>query len=124
MARRCDVCMAKQQQAMSHEPKACHAALRSGFGFLGKRWNGVIIGTLANGPARFSELRRAIDGISDSVLSGRLAELGGGGLVQRLVDEGPPIAVDYRLSPVGAALLPALRELTKWARHNLSAQSS
>ncbi|HEY5455908.1 MAG TPA: winged helix-turn-helix transcriptional regulator [Acidothermaceae bacterium] len=53
-----------------------------------------------------------------------MADLGGGGLVQRLVDEGPPIAVDYRLSPVGAALLPALRELTKWARHNLSAQSS
>lgn len=115
--------MVRQPQEVTHEPKACDAALRRAFGFLGKRWNGVIIGTLANGPAGFSELKRAVDGISDSVLSERLAEFGGAGLVQRLVDEGPPIAVDYRLTLAGEALLPALQELTKWAQHNLPAQS-
>ncbi len=108
---------------LTHEPRACDAALRRAFGFLGKRWNGVIIGTLANGPAGFSELKRAVDGISDSVLSERLAELAGAGLVQRSVDEGPPIAVDYRLTSAGEALLPALQELTKWAAANLPAQS-
>jgi DNA-binding HxlR family transcriptional regulator len=112
-----------REQALTHEPRACDAALRRAFGFLGKRWNGVIIGTLANGPSGFSELKRAVDGISDSVLSERLVELCGAGLVQRSVDEGPPIAVDYRLTSAGDALLPALRELTKWATDNLPAQS-
>ncbi|HEY3925050.1 MAG TPA: helix-turn-helix domain-containing protein [Acidothermaceae bacterium] len=112
-----------REQGVTHEPQACDAALRRAFGFLGKRWNGVIIGTLANGPAGFSELKRAVDGISDSVLSERLVELCGANLVQRTVDEGPPIAVSYRLTGASEALLPALRELTKWATDNLPAQS-
>jgi DNA-binding HxlR family transcriptional regulator len=102
-----------------HEPRACDAALARAFGFLGKRWNGVLLGTLISGPAGFSELRRAVAGISDSVLSERLAELCKAGLVLRSVDEGPPVSVDYRLTPAGAALLPALNELTSWAAGNL-----
>jgi DNA-binding HxlR family transcriptional regulator len=99
----------------------CDAALARAFGFLGKRWSGVIIGTLAKGPAGFSELKRAVHGISDSVLSERLVELCGAGLVQRSVDEGPPIAVDYQLTPGGLAIMPALHELTTWAQKNLPA---
>ena len=102
-----------------HHPPVCDKALVRAFAFLGKRWNGVILGTLIEGVASFSELRRAVDGISDSVLSERLAELAGAGLVSRTVDAGPPVAVAYALTPSGAALLPALRELTTWARGNL-----
>jgi len=105
----------------AHEPRVCDAALSRAFGFLGKRWNGVLLGTLLEGPLGFSELRRAVAGISDSVLSDRLAELGKAGLVRRSVDEGPPVTVDYRLTPAGQALLPALRELTTWAEVNLPA---
>jgi DNA-binding HxlR family transcriptional regulator len=104
-----------------HEPRTCDAALARAFGFLGKRWNGVLLGTLTTGPAGFSELRRAVHGISDSVLSERLAELCGAGLVQRTVDEGPPVAVTYALTASGQALLPALQELTTWATENLPA---
>ncbi len=105
----------------AHEPRACDAALARAFGFLGKRWNGVILATLLGGPAGFSELRRAVVGISDSVLSERLTSLTGAGLVQRSVDEGPPIAVEYRLTPCGQGLLPALNELSRWAAENLPA---
>jgi DNA-binding HxlR family transcriptional regulator len=98
----------------------CDKALVIAFGFLGKRWNGVILGTLMDGAASFSELRRGVDGISDSVLSDRLTELATAGLVTRTVDEGPPIAVAYELTASGKALLPALTELTTWARSNLS----
>ena len=59
----------------------------------GKRWNGVVLGNLSEGPAGFRELSRAIDGISDSVLSDRLSDLAGAGLIARTVDEGPPLAV-------------------------------
>jgi DNA-binding HxlR family transcriptional regulator len=104
-----------------HEPQVCDAALTRAFGFLGKRWNGVILGTLALGPAGFSDLKRAVAGISDSVLSERLVELTGAGLVQRSVNEGPPVAVGYQLTESGRALLPALKELTEWAGTYLQA---
>lgn len=110
-----------RQVAVEHEARTCDAALARAFAFLGKRWNGVILGTLLSGPAGFAELRRAVHGISDSVLSERLTELTGAGLIQRTVDEGPPIAVAYALTASGKALLPALGELTTWASENLPA---
>src|SRR6201989_2408184 len=102
-----------------HEPRACESAWTRAFGFLGKRWNGVLLGTLVQGPAGFAELKRAVVGISDSVLSERLTELVGAGLVQRFVDEGPPLAVTYQVTPAGQALMPALTALTDWAAANL-----
>jgi DNA-binding HxlR family transcriptional regulator len=95
------------------------AALGRAFEFLGKRWNGVLLGTLRNGPAGFSELARAVDGISDSVLSDRLYDLAAAGLISRTVDEGPPLAVSYALTDRGKALLPALAQITLWAQEHL-----
>jgi DNA-binding HxlR family transcriptional regulator len=105
--------------ALEHEPRACDAALSRAFGFLGKRWNGVLLATLAYGPLGFSEVRRAVVGISDSVLSERLAELTKAGLITRTVESGPPVAVLYALTASGEALLPALAKLTEWAEQNL-----
>ncbi len=105
-----------------HEPRVCDAALARAFDFLGKRWNGVLLGTLQNGPAGFAELRRAVAGISDSVLSDRLGELTGAGLVVRTVEQGPPVSVSYALTRSGAALLPALTALTEWSAQNLTAE--
>lgn len=102
-----------------HEPRTCDTALAAAFAVLGKRWNGVLLGTLGDGPAGFVELRRAVGGISDSVLSERLAELMRSGLVQREVQVGPPLSTTYRLTEAGNELVPALVALTGWARANL-----
>jgi DNA-binding HxlR family transcriptional regulator len=106
---------------LGHEPRACDAALTRAFQFLGKRWNGVLLGTLVQGPAGFAELKRAVAGISDSVLSERLTELVGAGLIERRVDAGPPVAVTYHATEAGQALVPALEALTDWAATNLTA---
>jgi DNA-binding HxlR family transcriptional regulator len=95
------------------------AALGRAFELLGKRWNGVLLGTLRNGPAGYRELSRAVDGISDSVLSDRLSDLAAAGLITRTVDEGPPLAVSYALTDRGKALLPALQQITLWAQEHL-----
>jgi DNA-binding HxlR family transcriptional regulator len=100
-------------------PRACDAALTQAFGLLGKRWNGVIIGSVMEGPAGFAEIRRALGSISDSVLSERLAELTAADLLIREVDPGPPVGVRYRLAPRGVALVPVLLDLMAWARGNL-----
>ena len=94
-------------------------ALARAFRFLGKRWNAVVLGHLSAGPAGFRELSRAIDGISDSVLSDRLADLARGGLIVRTVDAGPPVTVTYRLTDRGRALMPALEQIAQWAQSHL-----
>jgi DNA-binding HxlR family transcriptional regulator len=103
----------------AHSPVSCDAALTQAFGLLGKRWNGMIMGSLMTGPAGFSEIRRGLGGISDSVLSERLSELTAAGLLVREVDPGPPVGVRYGLSPQGEALIPVLNDLKVWARGNL-----
>ncbi|MCW3818654.1 helix-turn-helix transcriptional regulator [Micromonospora sp. DR5-3] len=109
-----------QVSAAAH---ACDAGLARAFAFLGKRWNGMLLGVLANGPAGFAELARALPGISESVLSDRLGELCRVGLVSRTVREGPPVGVSYQLTDPGAALLPALDALARWAHDHLPAEA-
>jgi DNA-binding HxlR family transcriptional regulator len=101
-----------------HDAVMCDVALSRVFDFLGKRWNGLILGMLGGGPVGFAALARAVQGISDSVLSERLTELGRAGLVTRTVDVGPPVAVSYQLTESGRALLPAMRELIRWAEQH------
>src|ERR1700749_2889369 len=113
-----------RMRELDHEPRTCDAALTRAFTFLGKRWNGVLLGALVQGPAGFAELKRAVTGISDSVLSERLGEVSGAGLAQRTVEEGPPVAVTYRATPAGLALVPALNALTSWAEVNLPVGSA
>jgi DNA-binding HxlR family transcriptional regulator len=103
----------------AHTVTRCDAALSHAFGILGKRWNGMILGSLIEAPGGFAELRRGLGGISDSVLSDRLSELTAAGVVLREVDPGPPVAVRYRLTEAGEALAPVLNDLMTWAREHL-----
>jgi DNA-binding HxlR family transcriptional regulator len=95
------------------------AALVRAFDLLGKRWTGVVLGTLSGGPTGFRALARAVEGVSDSMLSDRLSEICDAGLVTRTVDPGPPISVAYELTNAGRALLPALEQISHWAEEHL-----
>jgi len=106
---------AQCQPGASAQCQRGDAALARAFGFLGKRWNAVILGILGEGPVGFRDLSRAIGPISDSVLSQRLTELAGARLITRTVEEGPPVGVSYSLAPCGEALLPALGQIARWA---------
>jgi DNA-binding HxlR family transcriptional regulator len=101
-----------------HDPTSCQALVPV-FALLGKRWTGLIVGTLMQGPTRFADICRLIPGVSERMLSERLNELIGAGLVERRVLCGPPVGVEYRLTPVGEALRPALDELGRWASEYL-----
>lgn len=90
------------------------------FELFGKRWTGLIVATLLPGPVHFADLRRAIPGISERMLSDRLMELASAGLIVREVDGGPPLRVAYRLTEAGRALEPALTELARWAETYLA----
>jgi len=91
---------------------------------IGKRWTGAVIRALLAGPARFNHLLVGIPGISDRVLTERLRELEMEGMVDRLVDPGPPVRVSYRLTPRGRALSPVIAAVDAWAADWLVSPSS
>jgi len=81
---------------------------------LGERWTLLILRELVLGGRRFSDLRRALPGVSTSVLAERLARLEARGLVaQRRLPPPAPAAL-YELGPNGRAFLPALVELARF----------
>ena len=108
---------------MAQECSGAGDALTRVFALLGKRWTGLILAVLMHdqGEARFAELRRAIPGISERMLSDRLTELAAAGLIVREVVPGPPLGVNYRLTTAGRALGPAMEALGVWAETHLLA---
>jgi DNA-binding HxlR family transcriptional regulator len=86
---------------------------------LADKWAVLIIGRLANGTMRFAELRRAIDGISQKMLTVTLRDLERDGLVNRKLYASVPPKVEYSLTPLGASLSDKAEELCRWAEANM-----
>jgi DNA-binding HxlR family transcriptional regulator len=85
---------------------------------IGDKWSMLVLGLLAGGPWRYSELRRAIDGISQRMLTLTLRGLERDGLVSRTVTPTTPPRVDYALTEVGRSLTVTIRELIEWAERH------
>ncbi len=83
---------------------------------LANRWTPQIITVLLAGRHRFSELRRAIPGISDKILSRRLAQLEQAGIVARFQYAEIPPRVTYELTDAGRALEPVIAAMDRWSR--------
>jgi DNA-binding HxlR family transcriptional regulator len=86
---------------------------------IGDRWTVLIIGVLGEGDARFSELRRRIEGISQKMLTQTLRGLERDGLVRRTVYPEVPVRVEYALTNAGRTLLEPLRALQEWSIEHL-----
>jgi DNA-binding HxlR family transcriptional regulator len=83
--------------------------------FIGKRWVGVILFVLLDGPARFNEILAGIPNLSDRLLTERLRELEAAGMVTREVQPGPPVRVIYALTDAGRSLSDIIRAVARWA---------
>ena len=85
------------------------------FALLGKRWNGLIIRVLLEGPKRFSDISHMIPQLSDRILAERFKELEAEGIIQRNVYPETPVRIEYQLTDKGAALKEVMNEVQKWA---------
>lgn len=90
-----------------------HAAIE----LLGARWSGAVLQALFTGSHRFADLRAAIPGVSDTMLTQRLRELEEAGLVERRVMPTSPVHVEYHLTQMGREAGPVLDAVIAWS-HN------
>ncbi|MCD1258260.1 helix-turn-helix transcriptional regulator [Paenibacillus athensensis] len=85
------------------------------FELIGKRWTGLIIRVLMNGPKRFKDISDMIPSMSDRMLSERFKELEASGIITRHVYPETPVRIEYELTEKGKGLEPVMDELQKWA---------
>jgi DNA-binding HxlR family transcriptional regulator len=83
---------------------------------LGDKWSLLVVELLGDGTKRFTELRQAIEGVSQRMLTLTLRRLERDGLVHRTVHPMVPPRVDYHLTALGASLLHAVGPLVAWTR--------
>src|SRR5688572_8708811 len=97
-------------------PDMAASGVETAFRMLEGRWKMIIIFHLFDRTVlRFSELERAIPGVSQKMLIQQLRELERDGIVQRTVYPEVPPKVEYRLTEWGQAMCPALDALLEWA---------
>jgi len=90
---------------------------------LGQQWNALILNVLLQGPLRFSELSERAQGPGDKVLSARLKELEGRGLLVRHVAAGPPVRVSYELTRTGRTFGELAQAIERWGRELVAAEA-
>ncbi|TDC61731.1 winged helix-turn-helix transcriptional regulator [Streptomyces hainanensis] len=92
---------------------------------VGDRWSMLLVILLGQRPHRYNELHRAIEGISQRMLTRTLRNLETDGLVRREVHPTVPPGVEYSLTPLGGTLLEPLSALADWAvRHEVEIEEA
>jgi DNA-binding HxlR family transcriptional regulator len=91
-------------------------AVRDVLSRVGDKWSVLVIVLLEDGPRRFSELRRTIEGVSQRMLTLTVRGLERDGLVKRTVQPTIPARVDYELTTLGRTLLEPVMALSQWAQ--------
>lgn len=100
----------------AYTPLSAAIDVEACFKLLEGRWKLVILFHLFDGQVqRFSDLEKRVTGISQKMLAQQLRQLEADGIVQRTVHSQVPPKVDYRMTPWGQALCPALDAMLKWA---------
>jgi len=88
---------------------------KSAFNILGKKWTGLILRVLQEGPMKFTDISNLIPEMSDKMLGERFRELETQGLITRKVYSTIPVRIEYELTDKGKGLKPALDEIQEWA---------
>jgi DNA-binding HxlR family transcriptional regulator len=79
-------------------------------------WAALLLALLEEAPLRFSELERRASGVGSKSLALRLKELKNAGVVERVVEAGPPLRVCYGLTPKGRAFGRVAMSIERWGR--------
>lgn len=100
-------------------PGAFVCGIDAAMDVIGGKWKVLILWALNERTHRFGELRRAVPGVTEKVLSSHLKELEDDGIVHREVYAEVPPRVEYSLTPLGLSLNAALEPLARWGRDHI-----
>lgn len=104
---------------ISHDPNSTGCRAVAGIlQRIGDKWTVLLVGLLSDGPMRFNEMKRAVNGISQRMLTLTLRGLERDGLVTRTVYPTVPPKVEYALTDLGKTLTETLSAIGNWARSN------
>ncbi|WP_413760759.1 winged helix-turn-helix transcriptional regulator [Streptomyces sp. MMBL 11-3] len=101
-----------------HDVYAAQCPCRSLLDLLANKWAALAIGALEDGPRRFGELQRRLQGVSPKVLTQTLRRLEDHGLLDRTVYPAVPLHVEYALTPLGRSAAVPLNALRSWVEEN------
>jgi DNA-binding HxlR family transcriptional regulator len=93
--------------------------VRQAADLLERRWQLSVLYAALTGALRFNEFADAVSGISPRMLSERLRELEGAGLIERTVIPSSPPAVEYRLTSRGRRLRPVIEAMREYASEGI-----
>ncbi|HEY0124956.1 MAG TPA: helix-turn-helix domain-containing protein [Rhizobium sp.] len=115
---------------MNKSPDNCETSSNCGLGYshglavtlriIGGKWKPMILYFLLNGPKRYGELKRAIEGVSHKMLIQQLKELEADRVLTRTDYKEVPPRVDYALTPLGRSLAAAIVPLCTWGTQNMA----
>ncbi|WP_125099246.1 winged helix-turn-helix transcriptional regulator [Leucobacter chromiireducens] len=86
---------------------------------LGDKWVVLILSALAEGPQRYSDLRRRIAGISQKMLTQTVRRLERDGILTRTVVATVPVTVTYAVTPLGRSLFAVVQPVKQWAEAHM-----
>lgn len=86
---------------------------------IGDKWTVLVLILLSDGPVRFNELRRRVNGVSQKMLSHTLKSMERDGLVHRRAIATVPVTVEYSITPLGETLAKTVDQLRLWAEQHL-----
>lgn len=106
-------------QHSDHDVYASQCPCRALLDLLANKWSALAIGALEDGPQRFGQLQRLLQGVSPKVLTQTLRRLEEFGLVDRTVYPVVPLHVEYSLTGLGRNAAVPLRMLRTWVEDNI-----
>jgi DNA-binding HxlR family transcriptional regulator len=104
------MCAAKTENEIETKEGCLANALR----ILGNKWSALILRDLSDGPQRFGELEKSLQGISPRTLSQRLDDLEDCGIITKKTYAEAPPRVEYTITQKGRDFVPALQAMAQW----------
>lgn len=89
------------------------------------KWTLLILGSLSNGPVRFNQIKRKIEGISQKTLTQTLRKLERNGIVKRVIIDDVQLGVEYSLTALGESMSKPCEAIFEWVlKHEGAIQSA
>lgn len=102
---------------MTDIPPQCFSAdcpSRALFDQIADKWSMMVLAVLEDGPVRFNAIKRRLEGVTQKALTQCLRRLERNGLISRHVISSSPVAVEYKMTPLGRTLQQPFKELHDW----------